>query len=144
MLQGSLHLKRGRYYLNCWLMWGLTCLSHAFCIQHFRMNSLGRKLLHFNPSFIIFSQRFQLRISQHWFRQCMVPCHYINLTLSAKLAGPWSMTNEKVRGPVKNMGKLVTHLYVTMLEILRSCQNVFWTVKTWKVFDNVCDDYIVY
>ena len=43
---------------------------------------------------------------------------------SAELAGPRSMTDEKVGGPVKNMGGPIKFLNVTMFKILKSSNEV--------------------
>ena len=43
---------------------------------------------------------------------------------SAELAGPRSMTDEKVGGPVKNMGGQIKFLNVTMFKILKSSNEV--------------------
>ena len=55
---------------------------------------------------------------------------YLYLLDSAKLVGPWSMTNGKVGGPVKNMGGPIKLLYVIMFKILKCCQKcIFGPVK---------------
>ena len=49
---------------------------------------------------------------------------------TAKLTGPRSSTDEKVGGPVKNMGGPIKLLYVIMFNILKSCQKwIFGPVK---------------
>ena len=52
---------------------------------------------------------------------------------TAKLTGPRSSTDEKVGGPVKNMGGPIKLLYVIMFNILKSCQKwIFGPVKLEK------------
>ena len=47
------------------------------------------------------------------------------ITNPAKLASAWFMADEKVGGPVKNMRGPLKFQYVTMFEILKSCQKCF-------------------
>ena len=49
---------------------------------------------------------------------------------SAKLVSPRSWTDEKVGGPVKNMGGPIKLLYITMFKIGKSCKKlIFGPVK---------------
>ena len=49
---------------------------------------------------------------------------------SAKLVSPRSSTDEKVEGPVKNMGGPIKLLYITMFKIGKSCKKMnFGLVK---------------
>ena len=49
---------------------------------------------------------------------------------TTKLTGPGSSTDEKVGGPVKNMGAPIKLIYVIMFNILKSCQKwIFSPVK---------------
>ena len=49
---------------------------------------------------------------------------------SVKLADPQSTTNEKLAGPLKNMGAPTKLLYLSIFEILKSCQKcIFGPVK---------------
>ena len=52
---------------------------------------------------------------------------------SAKLTSPRSSTDEKVGGPVKNMGGPIKLLYIIMFNILKSCQKwIFGPIKDEK------------
>ena len=52
---------------------------------------------------------------------------------SAKLVSPRSSTDEKVGGPVKNMGGPIKLLYITMFKIGKSCNKlIFGPVKQEK------------
>ena len=54
---------------------------------------------------------------------------------SAKLISPRSSTDEKVGGPVKNMGGPIKLLYITMFKIGKSCRKlIFGSVKHAKFF----------
>ena len=54
----------------------------------------------------------------------------IELTDSAKLVSPRSYTDEKVGGPVKNMGVPIKLLYISMFKIRKSCKKlIFGPVK---------------
>ena len=62
---------------------------------------------------------------------CDVPMQNIySITDSAKLVSPRSSTDEKVAGPVKNMGGPIKLLYITTFKIGKSCEKlIFGLVK---------------
>ena len=63
---------------------------------------------------------------------------------SAKHAHPWSTTDEKLGGPVKNMGGPIKPFYVLMFEIVKSCQKcIFWPVKHEKFLQCLIEYFVI-
>ena len=79
---------------------------------------------------IVSSISFDLHLLSFFFFFCSASYNFDTPPDTAKLTGPRSSTDEKVGGPVENMGGPIKLLYVIMFNILKSCQKwIFGPVK---------------